>query len=56
MTTFQGYLFAGGTYTALEFTYMLITSNLNRLQGIMQKRTHLCLKTTGYHAKKYIQL
>ena len=26
------------------------------LKSITQKRTHLCLKATGYHAKKYIQL
>ena len=39
-----------------NFTYILIKSTLNRLQGITQKRTHLCLKSTGYHAEKYIQL
>ena len=54
--TFQSYLFAEGTYTALEFyIYPKIKSNLNLLQGVTPK-THLCLKVIGYHAKKYIQL
>ena len=30
---------------------MLTKSNLNHLQGITQERTHLRLKTTGYHVK-----
>ena len=51
MTTFQGYLFAEETYTALEFDIFISKSNLNLLQDITQKRTHLCLKATGYHAK-----
>ena len=38
-----------------NFTYMLVKSNLNLLQGITQKKTHICLKATGYHGKKYIQ-
>ena len=33
MTTFQGYLFAEGTYAVVEFYIMLIKSNLNRLQA-----------------------
>ena len=63
MATFQGCLFAEGTYTGYihvtYITHMLIKSNLNRLQGITHithKRTHLCIKRTRYHAKKYIRL
>ena len=56
MTTFQGYLFAEETYAALEFDIFVIKSNLNLLQDITQRRTHLCLKADRYHAKKYIQL
>ena len=56
MTTFQRHLCGEGTYTVLDSTYSLIKSNLNCLQGITQKRTHLYLKKTRYDTQKYIQL